>query len=35
MSRRNWDKLARKQFDEMPTHFKDDWKELRRKIYKD
>ena len=34
MSQKNWDKLARKQFEGMPTEFQNDWKELRHKVHK-
>ncbi len=34
MTRKNWDNLARKQFEEMPAEFQDDWKELRQIVYK-
>ncbi len=34
MRERKWDKIARDQFQTMPTDFRNDWHELRKKIYK-
>ncbi len=34
MSQKDWDKLARKQFEGMPADFKNDWQDLRHKVHK-
>ena len=33
MAKVNWDKVAEKQFNEMPQSFKEDWGELRGVVY--
>lgn len=34
MSQKNWDKVARSQFEQMPSDFQDDWNDLRQKVEK-
>ena len=33
MSRVNWDRVAKQQFDAMPKEFQEDWGELRGVVY--
>lgn len=33
MGRKNWDKVAREQFDAMPADYKEGWQDLRDKKY--
>lgn len=35
MSKANWNKIAKKQFDAMPQDFQEDWGELRAVVYGD
>jgi hypothetical protein len=35
MPLRKWYKIARQQFEEMPSSFQDDWLELRRAVYRE
>jgi len=35
MRERKWDKVAHDQFKTMPEEFRDDWKELRKIVYKE
>lgn len=32
MAKRNWDKVANEQFESMPDNFKNDWKDLIKKV---
>jgi hypothetical protein len=32
--KRNWDKVAKQQFDAMPDDFKDDWADFRDSVYR-
>lgn len=34
MSRKNWDKVADKEFDAMPQNWQEDWIELRNSVAK-
>lgn len=34
MSRKNWDKVADKEFDAMPKKWQEDWKDLKSAVAK-
>jgi hypothetical protein len=34
MGKKNWNKIADRQFSEMPQDFQEDWGELRAVVYK-
>jgi hypothetical protein len=31
MARKNWNKIAEKQFESMPTDYQDSWRDLRER----
>lgn len=35
MSKKNWDEIAKEQFESMPKKWQDDWDDLRKAIYGD
>ncbi len=32
MARKNWDKIARKEFEQMESNWQDDWKDLHDRV---
>jgi hypothetical protein len=32
--RRNWDKVAKKEFDELPEDYQKDWQDFRDSVYR-